>query len=149
MQSETTSNKQISTCVTPFYSNQGNNEDSSYDFQHRKGLNTSFIQPKSLTWTILVSDKRFAGPDKNNAENRSTQWRKTQMCDLHLKTKLLQPHQLQNSENRIIRAEPSRTSTGNRRKLDIFVESIPTSLLKKRSRMWWFQRNIRKLRIFC
>ena len=74
----------------------------------RKCLNTSFIQPENSTQTIRVSDDQVAWLYENNMKMNHQRMRpfliqnhnfRTQMWDLYIEMKLLQPHQLQSTNN--------------------------------------------------
>ena len=45
-------------------------------------------------------------------------------------------------------SEPSRRSTGNRKRFETFGEPIPTNFLNKEGRIGWFQGNVKKLEVF-
>ena len=74
----------------------------------RKTLNTSLIQPKKSTRTILMNDNQFAIIEEDNVKTKPAMEETISQSepeiqntdrDLHIKMKFLQPHQLQSTNN--------------------------------------------------
>ena len=109
----------------------------------RKGLNTSFIQPKNSAQTILVSDNQIARLDEDNVktepaveETISQSEPQPQNIDVgpsHQDEASAATSSAEHQQPEI--SEPSRTSTRNRKQPGRFGEPIPTKLLKKGGRM--------------
>ena len=92
---------------------------------------------KTMCWSMKHQWNR---PYLNQSHKVSTQ-----MCELHIKTKLLQPYQLQSTNN-------ANTQSLHEHKQEI--ENNPTDLENlcpqtclKRGRTWWFQRKLEALLI--
>ena len=105
-------------------------------FTTRKGLNTSFIQPKNSAWTILVSDNHAARPDKDNVKTEPTaeenlsesesQRRNTDVGPSHQDEASAAPSSAWHQQPEP--PEPSRTSETNRKQPERFREPIPANL---------------------
>ena len=122
----------------------------------RKGLNTSFIQAENSARTILVSGNQIARRDEDNVKTEPAVEETISQSEQQLQNTDVRPS-LQDEASAATSSaehqqpetsEPSRTLTRNRKQSDRLGESIPTNLLEKRGRTRWFQRNIKKLRIF-
>ena len=110
----------------------------------RKGLNTSFIQPKNSARTTLVSDNQIARLDENNVKTEPAVEKTISQSEQQLQSAILGPS-LQDEASAAISSaevhqqietsEPSRTATRNKKQPDRFGEPIPTNLIKKGGRM--------------
>ena len=108
-------------------------------FINRKGLNKSFIQPESSTWTILVSDNRIACLDEDNVKTEpSVEETISQSEPEPQYTDVGTSHQNEASaatssaeHQQPGPPEPSRTSTRNIKQPDRFGEPIPVNSIKK------------------
>ena len=109
----------------------------------RKGLNTAFIQPENLAWTILVSDIQIARLDEDNVKTEPAVEETLSQSEQQLQNTDVGPS-LQDEVSAATTSaehqqpetsEPSRTSTRNRKQPSRFGEPIHTNLLKKGGRM--------------
>ena len=119
----------------------------------RKGLNTSFIQLENWARTILVSDNQIARLEEDNVKTEPAVEETISRSEPQLQNTDVGPsHQDEASaatssaeHQQPETSEPSRTTTRNRKQPDRSGKPIPTNLLKKGGRMWWFQWNIEVL----
>ena len=121
----------------------------------RKGLNTSLIQPKNSTWTVLVSNKQTARLDEDNVKTEpsaedtisesESQLQNTYVGPSHLDETSAATHSAEHQQTEP--PEPSRTSTRIRKQPERFGEPIPTNLLKKEGGCDCFKETSRKLKV--
>ena len=120
-----------------------------------KGLNSSFIQPENSKRTIQRGDNQSATPDEKNVKtepplkrpyfNQNNNFR-TQIWDLYIDIKLLQPHQLRSTNNPNQSFHEHQQETNNN-PTDL-KNLYPQICLKTEGWMQWFQGNIEEFLSF-
>ena len=121
----------------------------------RKGLNTSFIQPKNSARIILVSDNQITRLDEDNVKTEpAVEETISQSEPQHQNTDVEPLHQDEASvatpsaeHQQAEPSEPSRTSTRNRKQTDRFGDPIHTNLLKMEGGCYGCKQTSRNLEV--